>query len=523
VVSVPTTWHDPAPMNRTPVTRLLALVLGLLALSAGPASAATQGAYARAGRWITDDQGRVAVLNGQNVINKVTPWTVEATGFDAEDAAFLRQQGFNSIRLGLSWSAIEPTPGHYDEAYLDSIERTYDLMAGAGFSVLLNFHQDMYGRRFQGQGFPDWTVLGDARRLPTPKLGFPYNYAFSYAMQRAYDHFWSNERAEDGRRLWDAYAQLWQHVAERFRGKPQFLGYNLMNEPFAGTGTYTCFKKASGCPRFDRQRLTPFHQRVIRAIRTVDPVGLVWYAPVVTFNFGVTTSHGDVQDDRAGFGFNTYCQYTPTNWPLGIVTYYLLRHTCGQLADLVLDQADAQAAKYDDSVLMTEWGGADNPRLFEVDAQRAEQHMMSWEQWSYWNADPSGKRTNEGLILDPHDPPTGNNVRMERLKLSARVHPNAVAGTPTGWSFRPTTRRFSLTYTTLRPAQTTDRFPEGSETVVAIPEVHYPADYAVTLTGARVTSEPGARELTIASCPGAQSVSVSVAPGTTAAAARTCG
>ncbi|MBO9532454.1 MAG: cellulase family glycosylhydrolase [Solirubrobacteraceae bacterium] len=493
----------------------------LLALITAPAAAA-QGAYGRAGRWITDDQGRVAILNGWNLVNKRAPYTLEATGFDADDADFMRAQGFNTVRLGVTWGAIEPKPGHYDEAYLDSIERTYDLLASRGIAVLLNFHQDMYSEQFQGQGFPSWTVLGDAKWLPRTHMGFPFNYAFSYGLQRAYDHFWNNERGPDGRRLQDAYAQAWAHVAARFRGKPELLGYHLMNEPFAGTAAYVCFKKMSGCPNWDRTRLARFHATVIKAIRAVDPAGIVWYSPMLTFNFGVTTSHPATGDARAGFAFNTYCQNTGENLALGLLMYYNLRRSCSQMADLVLDHANGQAARNDETVLMTEWAGADDMELFEATARSAERHMISWQEWAYWSADPSRDRPKDGLIRDITKPPAGDNVKTDRLAVSARIHPASVSGTPTAYRFTPSTKRFDFTFSTLRPGQSSARFADGSETTVAVPEFVFPGDYAVSARGARVTSAPGARTLTLASCPGATEVLVRVGPGTTAQAARTC-
>ncbi len=218
-------------------------------------------------------------------------------------------------------------------------------------------HQDMYNETFQGAGFPDWAVLGDAKTLPKAHLGFPNNYAFSYALQRAYDHFWNDERLPDGRRIWDAYGEAWAQVAARFADKPELLGYNLMNEPFAGTAAYRASRRCRAARGLIVTGWTVFHRQVIAAIRAVDPVGLVWYAPMVTFNFGITTSHGETGDEHAGFAFNTYCQNTQDNIAMGLLTYYHLGRSCGRLADLIFDHANAQAARYDDAVLMTEWAG----------------------------------------------------------------------------------------------------------------------------------------------------------------------
>jgi endoglycosylceramidase len=60
--------------------------------------------------------------------------------------------------------------------------------------TLLDFHQDMFNERFQGEGWPDWQTLDDG--LPAaPQNGFPGNYLTMPALQRAYDHFWANNPA----------------------------------------------------------------------------------------------------------------------------------------------------------------------------------------------------------------------------------------------------------------------------------------------------------------------------------------
>ena len=73
------------------------------------------------------------------------------------------------------YTAVEPSPGSYDDAYLAGIARTVATLGRHGIYSLLDFHQDMYNERFAGEGFPDWSVQDDG--LPnTPNLGFPGNY-----------------------------------------------------------------------------------------------------------------------------------------------------------------------------------------------------------------------------------------------------------------------------------------------------------------------------------------------------------
>ena len=46
-----------------------------------------------------------------------------------------------------------------------------------GIAVLLDFRQDMCDERFQGEGAPDWAIVGQvASENPSPQAGFPTNY-----------------------------------------------------------------------------------------------------------------------------------------------------------------------------------------------------------------------------------------------------------------------------------------------------------------------------------------------------------
>src|SRR3954469_19306605 len=118
--------------------RVLAALLALLATAAccTSAQAGIRTPLAHAGRWITDADGRVAVLHGINMVYKRPPYAPDAVGFGDDDAAFLASQGFNVVRLGIIYKAVEPQLGHYDDAYLARIRATVDTLAAHGIAVL---------------------------------------------------------------------------------------------------------------------------------------------------------------------------------------------------------------------------------------------------------------------------------------------------------------------------------------------------------------------------------------------------
>jgi hypothetical protein len=200
----------------------------LLATSAAAVPPAPIG---HAGRWLTDADGRVLLVTGVNMVNKLAPYAPDADGFGADDAAFLAANGFDAVRLGVIWKAVEPEPEVFDDSYLARIAATVNLLGSYGIVSLLDFHQDMYNEEFQGEGAPDWAV-DTSGLLAFPELGFPANYFLQPALQAAYDNFWANTHV-DGEGLQDWYAGAWQHVAAYFAGNPNLLGYDDAHAGFS--------------------------------------------------------------------------------------------------------------------------------------------------------------------------------------------------------------------------------------------------------------------------------------------------
>jgi endoglycosylceramidase len=486
-----------------------AAAIVLASAFASQASAAPAGPLGHAGRWITDASGRVVILHGWNMVYKVGSYQPEDAGFGDDDAQFLADNGFNTVRLGVIYKGLEPAAGTYEDDYLDSIARTEGVLADHGIFSLLDFHQDLYNERFQGEGFPNWAVVGDAATLPAePQVGFPGNYLVMPALDRAFDHFWLNDLAADGRALQEAYAAAWRHVAARFSANPYVLGYNLLNEPWPGTQYPSCTSTA-GCPVFDQQFLQPFTERVIDAIREVDSDTLAWYAPLLTFDFGADTSHGDTGDAHAGFAFIMYClaELGGAVADLGPAT----GPECDTGYGLSLDNAEQQSTETGDALLMTEFAATNKLSIIQRVVELADERMISWQQWHYCACDDpttSGPGV-QALVGDAAEPPTGDNVSAAKLAVSSRPYPQAVAGTPESYGFDDQTKEFHLDYSTAR-ADGSGNFPADSRTEVFVPQIHYPGGYAVDVDGGEVVSAPGARVLELATCPGATHVTVHV-------------
>ena len=302
--------HAPGIASRRRLAVLAAAATAALTagLIAAPSHGQVPAPTASAGQYLVDAQGRAVILHGLNQVFKVAPYEPSADGFGDDDAAFLQANGFTAMRVGVIWAAVEPTPGHYDDAYLTSIADTVHTLAAHGIVSLLDFHQDMYNEQFQGEGAPAWAVQDGG--LPNPKLGFPFNYFANLAEEHAWDAFWKNAKAADGIGLQDHYAGAWHHVAQRFAGDSAVLGYEVMNEPWPGTLWEQCVVPVTGCPLSDAG-LTRFYQRVVTAIRGADHTTRVWVEPNVLFSEVDSTALGAIRDAHIGFSFHDYCASPP--------------------------------------------------------------------------------------------------------------------------------------------------------------------------------------------------------------------
>ncbi|MEA2429787.1 MAG: endoglycosylceramidase [Thermoleophilaceae bacterium] len=487
--------------------RRLALLLAVIASLVLPAaaSAGPQLPLGHSGRWITDADGRVTVLHGLNMVYKRPPYAPDAIGFGDDDAAFLASEGYNTVRLGLIYKAVEPAPGQYDDAYLRRIENTVNILGRHGIVSLLDFHQDLYNEKFQGEGWPDWAVQDDG--LPTTNQGFPTNYLVSPGLNRAFDHFWANDPGPGGVGLQDRYAAAWRHVADRFRNNRYVLGYDLLNEPWPGTAWQQCAQPA-GCPEFD-SRLSAFVQRVRTAIRTVDPSSLVWYEPNVLFNNGADTNLANFGDKNAGMSFHDYC-LTANEGGSGY------SEACQQSDSLVFQNAEKRSAATGDALLLTEFGATDDRGSLLGPLALADQNMMSWQEWHYCGCnDPTttGAGDKQAIVLDPKKPPTGGNLKTSTLDAVSRPYPRLIAGRPDAWAFDPDTHKFTFGYDPRQRVDGSAPFGFGAQSEVAIPARQYPDGYTADVRGGAIVSSPNARVLRVAACSSANVIFVTVQRG----------
>ena len=217
------------------------------------------------GRMI-DEHGRDVQLRGVNTGGRskwapFVPFPIDAEAeLPAVEAAAgmffdrLTGWGINAVRMPFSWEALEPSPGSYDPRYLDRYAALIEAAWQRGLRVVVDFHQDIYASPFCGDGFPPWTLPGDAGppRHDCPDWGSKY--VFDDEVRAAFDRFWADEGQIQAK-----FTAMWAQMIDRVGDHPGVLGLEILNEPGWGT--------AANITTWKQSVLTPFHAQAIADMR----------------------------------------------------------------------------------------------------------------------------------------------------------------------------------------------------------------------------------------------------------------
>lgn len=156
------------------------------------------------------------------------------------DIANMKQMGFNTDRIGISWANIEPTAPtvnpdgslthHWNAQYLAAIDSQVQYLKQNGMMAILDMHQAEWspyftsGKLCQGSGEPTWlytTVPNTSGGVDQAKCEF-----FSNIAERNVP-----EKPQDGM------AAAWKMLAARYAGNATVIGADMFNEPLFSCST----------------------------------------------------------------------------------------------------------------------------------------------------------------------------------------------------------------------------------------------------------------------------------------------
>ena len=271
---------------------------------------------------IRDQHGAQVLLRGVNVnqlgeyfqADPALPPTVPLTKDDFHDIAKL---GFNSVRLIVSWSRLEPSAGAYNTAYVEQIRQAVRWAAAYDLYVVLDMHQDAYGIAVDTpqdvtcpdgttpnngwDGAPAWATITDGASTCRPG-----ERELAPAVTHAWQHFWDDT---DG--IQTHLVDTWRRLAQDFAKTRNVAGFDLLNEPGFGLDP-----SANGTTD-----LGAFYARAIHAIRAGESMGagfhhIVFWEPSVlwsAFGNSAVPSPGFAKPKNLVFAPHIYAESLSSN------------------------------------------------------------------------------------------------------------------------------------------------------------------------------------------------------------------
>ncbi|BCJ76607.1 hypothetical protein CS0771_61510 [Catellatospora sp. IY07-71] len=311
---------------------------------------------------IGDVTGRQVILRGVNVNQLIDyhlrdpaiPATAPLTDADFADISAL---GFNVVRLGMSWSRLEPRRGEFDQGYLGQIRAAVASAKAHGVYVVLDMHQDAWGNALARpdeqcgggttpttgwDGAPAWATITDGT-LHCQFLARD----LAPAVATAYTSFYTDR---DG--IQTELVRAWAFVAQAFANEPAVAGYDLLNEPGIGANP----------PISSGLLLGRYYDAAITAIRAAERAGqgfphLVFFEPSVLWSglaFDVTPPPGFTDDRLLVFAPHPYSESISMDQGFGLTIATIERN---------LTVSSRAAAAYGAALWPGEWGWFGDPAV----------------------------------------------------------------------------------------------------------------------------------------------------------------
>jgi len=448
-------------------------------------------------RIFVDSLGRQRIFHGVNAVVKGPPWVPATDKFSKdlslvdEDFEEMAGMGLNMLRLGVMWPGVEPERKQYNLTYLQELKKIVKGAGRYGIYTLLDMHQDGISEKYCGEGIPHWALARPTHKgsfpLPLPAFftdyyQYPSNSSGSVALfpsrQECSKFGWesyqaSRETAAEYEALYtnangmaDAWAEMWAQVASYFKGMPEVLGLELINEPFAGD-----FYKNPGIMvpypspfNADRSRLEPAYNRINAAVRKVDSEVLLFFAGVTWDDVGpgfTAAPGGKEYADRSVLAFH---YYPPPQFDTEV-----------QIRNQIKG-----ASRLDTGLFLTETvGGNQGKRHVEL-FDAADEGLTSW---AYWEFKPFCREDNNTLHGKDQNSLWGAcKTGYGPAPYIYRTFAASVAGNVTSMSLDSTQRHFKLQYR----ISTTGSLPSPTQINLS-PTKTYPMGFSVLISPPVVT------------------------------------
>ena len=434
--------------------------------------------------FILDNEGRYSVFHGVNVIIKLPPYLPDLDKFDPMnslnteyDLKTMKKMGFNMVRLGVIWEAVERQPGVYDMEYLQKVEEIINTLGKNGIYTMVDAHQDAFSRNFCGEGVPYFYTneLGYDKKcnanIVTQFLGFVgtcknldyfnftydenglpviddckknsfIEYHFLAEFSSAYKKFYENVN-----NIQDKFVEFWKVVATKFKGNKYVLGYDLWNEPSPG-GFLEDFKNIiPGRP--DLYSVLPLYKKVNEALRDIDPNYILYFEntpipdtlPIMGgLVWGTMKEKPGDDNEPQVYNFHSYCCVSGANaCENGEASLKNSLNLCPKFhKNKFKTEMDNARNNLHVPMFVSEFGACSDSQACYNEIMNVisicEENFISW---SYWNYKPYGDHTTTAIQLVEYEGiynPDGT-VQTIKEKSLSRAYVPYYQGLPIDFKF----------------------------------------------------------------------------------------
>jgi endoglycosylceramidase len=186
----------------------------------------------------------------------------------SDDFVRISSLGFNVVRLLVTWSSLEPSPGAFDDSYVAQVREAIRWARDASLFVIVDMHQDAWGPSvgtplsetclpgfspaIGWDGAPAWATYTDG--LPTCAAGGVRE--LSPAVAQAWTNFYLDRAG-----IQSHLVTTWGRLAGAVAAEPNVIGWDLLNEPNPGLAVIGTS---------DLLLLGVFYDRALDAIRAAE-------------------------------------------------------------------------------------------------------------------------------------------------------------------------------------------------------------------------------------------------------------
>ena len=470
-------------MHKTP---LLFLFLSLLTLT-------TSFKLSKDNRFILDDTGRATIFHGVNVVVKLPPYIPNTDKFDplnsltSEDIKYMKQMGFNLVRLGIIWESVERKEGEYDIAYLQKMKALVNQLGENGIYTMIDAHQDVFSRKFCGEGVPYFYTekIGYENKCkssaiaqilhwinvckPMDSYGFRLDenglplvedckthnfvdYHFAPEMTSAYKSFFDNKY-----NIQDKFAKFWQVVAKEFKGNKYVVGYDLWNEPFPG-GLFDNIWLLWP-DKADMEQLLPVYQKVDKAIREVDPNYILFFENMPFpdniplfggLQLGKFTKRPAGDNNPQVYNVHNYCCLSgPTVCSGPEPDLETAKKKCPEYHKKKVEQNLKDATKIKTPLIISEFGAcSDSEACYHEILSVVKAAEPNFVSWAYWMYKPFGDHTTSAIALVEKEGIYNKDGTIQAVKEKglSRAYVQYYQGTPVSFKFTNDNTNFETVF-----------------------------------------------------------------------------